>query len=142
MVDRQIRFAFQPRSQHTHNKEIPFLQYVWFNPINNMKNSFCLKLDLFPQLLVSQVVYLAQKTILELSLVSFRLVHLCGELKCDIKFILMQTNCVCSILQYCFETFYKQCGQIIFEDGHFSFFKRSPTPIPFKQWIFFQTPGS
>ena len=48
MVDRQIRFAFQPRSQHTHNKEIPFLQYVWFNPINNMKNSFCLKLDYVP----------------------------------------------------------------------------------------------
>ena len=48
MVDREIRFAFQPRSQHTHNKEIPFLQYVWFNPINNMKNSFWLKLDFVP----------------------------------------------------------------------------------------------
>ena len=47
-MDGQIRFAFQPRSQHTHNKEIPFLQYVWFNPINNMKNSFCLKLDFVP----------------------------------------------------------------------------------------------
>ena len=44
----------------------------------------------FPELLVSQVVYLAYKTILELSLVSFRLVHLCGELKCDIKF-----TCLC-----------------------------------------------
>ena len=48
LLDGQIRFAFQPRSQHTHNKEIPFLQYVWFNPINNMKNSFCLKLDFVP----------------------------------------------------------------------------------------------